>query len=176
MDTQAKRGGQSLQKRWTPAEDQLLAEFRDLRFPIDVIAHHLGRSHASVANHVNLLVRTGKLPKLHTPERSAQQNVLRQYQIDAAAHGRDWDLTEDQFIALISTPCRYCGLPPSNKLNHRNASYRDFRYSGIDRLDSNRGYEPDNVVSCCSTCNYAKRFMSEGEFLQWIARVYQHSC
>lgn len=52
--------------------------------------------------------------------------------------------------------CRYC----------KTATAR-----GLDRVDSNGGYTPDNVVPCCSQCNYSKGRLSEGTFLSQCARV-----
>jgi hypothetical protein len=40
-----------------------------------------------------------------------------------------------------------------------------------DRVDSTRGYEVDNVVSCCRTCNIAKHDMPYGAFVAWAMRV-----
>ena len=55
------------------------------------------------------------------------------------------------------------------------SSHPDFRYTGIDRVDNARGYEKDNVVPCCETCNTAKRTMSVDELLEWVTRVYNKS-
>ena len=39
-------------------------------------------------------------------------------------------------------------------------------------MDNEKGYTFDNVVPCCSICNYAKKSMSKEQFLQWIKRIY----
>ena len=49
-----------------------------------------------------------------------------------------------------------------------------FRYNGIDRVDSSRGYEAGNVVASCKRCNYTKQTMSRVEFVDWIRSVYEH--
>ncbi len=66
--------------------------------------------------------------------------------------GRSWTLTREQFYTLVAMPCHYCGLP-----NNVEAGV------GLDRLDNMRGYEPDNVVSCCKECNLVRgdRFTPE---------------
>jgi len=58
-----------------------------------------------------------------------------------------WDLTLEEYSALITIPCHYC----ENKLGQPVK-----RSIGLDRLDSNKGYEPNNVVSCCYVCNCIK--------------------
>lgn len=63
----------------------------------------------------------------------------------AARRGVSWALTKEQYEALIMELCAYCGL-----LNDVEAAI------GLDRIDNQRGYEPDNVVSCCSLCNVAR--------------------
>lgn len=47
-----------------------------------------------------------------------------------------------------------------------------FMYTGLDRRDSSRGYDLDNVVPCCRACNVAKNDMTVDEFRAWLLRVY----
>ena len=49
-----------------------------------------------------------------------------------------------------------------------------FYYNGIDRIDSNKDYTVDNVVSCCSECNYMKRTSSVNDFYSQVKRIYEH--
>jgi hypothetical protein len=44
---------------------------------------------------------------------------------------------------------------------------------GLDRIDSSRGYELGNVRACCRKCNVAKNDMTEQEFRDWVAKVYE---
>jgi len=77
--------------------------------------------------------------------------------------GLGWTITWEQYSELISNPCTYCGgsLPETS--------------GGLDRLDNSRGYDPDNVVPCCATCNYVRRdlFTPEEmkEFLGPVVRM-----
>ena len=89
-------------------------------------------------------------------------------------HGQVWALSTEQAEALLVSECHYCGAPPSNTAKRR-TSNGEFMYNGIDRIDNTRGYEPDNVVSCCRRCNVAKNDMSYDEFLDWVGRVYWRS-
>ena len=47
-------------------------------------------------------------------------------------------------------------------------------YNGIDRVDNNRGYEIENVVPCCTSCNSAKMDLSKEDFLCRIKRCYDN--
>jgi hypothetical protein len=45
-------------------------------------------------------------------------------------------------------------------------------YNGIDRIDSNLGYEINNCIPCCGTCNYMKNTMTPKDFLKKIEIIY----
>ena len=75
---------------------------------------------------------------------------------------------------LFTGRCYYCGTPPSNRFSTSNGTYDSFRYSGIDRLNSNKGYIPGNCVPCCIACNLAKQGMTKRQFIAWVTRVYTH--
>ena len=50
-----------------------------------------------------------------------------------------------------------------------------YTYSGIDRVDSNIGYEINNVVSCCNICNRAKSNMKLDEFNEWRMKLAKYA-
>ena len=41
-------------------------------------------------------------------------------------------------------------------------------FCGIDRIDSNKGYTKDNVISCCEMCN---RMKSDYNVKDWLRKV-----
>ena len=104
------------------------------------------------------------------PGEYATRIILRQYQDGAERRGHQWRLSRSQALDLFARPCHYCGLPPSNVCCRPSGC---FTYSGIDRLDNSRGYELDNCVPCCTTCNKAKRTMTMTEFKSWLARIFE---
>lgn len=65
-----------------------------------------------------------------------------------------FNLTEEQFNNLIYMPCYYC------------ASIEQKGFNGIDRMDSTRGYELDNCVSCCDECNTMKGALDNVTFIK----------
>lgn len=83
------------------------------------------------------------------------------YDSGAKRRGYDFNLLFDEFITLIILPCLYCGNDPSP-------------FNGIDRLDNTIGYEWDNCVPCCSTCNRMKWQHSVGVFLDHINKIQKH--
>jgi hypothetical protein len=117
-----------------------------------------------------------KINKL--PEGVAAFNFLfGNYKRGAKRRGFKFELNEDEFRLLTKQPCHYCGSAPSNtswgggRVGHSNGPYI---YSGIDRIENAAGYVEGNCVPCCKTCNFAKRTMEYGEFIDWISRVYNN--
>ena len=64
---------------------------------------------------------------------------------NAQRSGRKWALKRDLYEELVQAPCYYCKLT-----NNVEAGI------GLDRLDNKRGYESDNVVSCCVECKIGR--------------------
>ena len=83
----------------------------------------------------------------------------------------EWLLSKADFKKLTKKNCYYCNAPPTNmrKSPRCNGHYI---YNGIDRVDNNKGYTPDNVVPCCSACNVSKRHHTTKEFLDRVKRIY----
>lgn len=103
-----------------------------------------------------------------------KRQIILQYKRHAKGRNIEFNLSETKFIELISQPCYYCGLIPSNIKKTKNFK-EGFKYSGIDRLNSNEGYNDINCVPCCEKCNKAKLAMNKDEFLDWVKSVYLHS-
>lgn len=113
----------------------------------------------------------------------------------------DGDLSFEDFLIICQKKCFYCNKPPSNKSNvylkkdgtyrkrkrknkkgkeySSQMSYREnldkcyFIYNGLDRIDQKKNHNKDNIVPCCSTCNYMKRDMSRDVFLKKIEEIYK---
>ncbi len=81
-----------------------------------------------------------------------------QYKAMAPKRGLVWALTDEDAEASMRLPCHYCGIIGEP-------------FVGLDRKDNTGGYEPANVLPCCTRCNYAKRTYTYDEFLAWLDRV-----
>ncbi|MCK4640622.1 MAG: hypothetical protein KAU06_04730 [Candidatus Marinimicrobia bacterium] len=84
-----------------------------------------------------------------------------------------FELTKDEFRLITKKSCHYCGSEPTNMHGANNCNGK-YNYSGLDRVDSSKGYTIDNVVPCCKICNRAKSDMAQKKFLAWIERVHNH--
>lgn len=83
--------------------------------------------------------------------------------IKANAISRDleFDLNKDEVFNIISQPCYYCGQ-----------ELVDNKIMGIDRIDSNKGYNSENTVPCCHICNLMKNAFTIDVFFNHIDKIY----
>jgi hypothetical protein len=84
-------------------------------------------------------------------QRNSIGNQYRSYVKGAARRNYAFELSMEEFIELIFSPCYYCGETGDVHKSHRN---------GVDRVDNSKGYVKGNVVSCCWNCNLLKKSVS----------------
>lgn len=80
----------------------------------------------------------------------------------SGAKGRNlcFDLTLEEFKDITSQPCTYCG--------EFSAYFDDVGISGVDRIDSSKGYVINNVIPCCEMCNKMK---SNYDVHDWLNKI-----
>lgn len=86
--------------------------------------------------------------------------LYNRYISSAKTRNKEFTLTEDQFYQLVTKPCVYCGA--KEDLN------------GIDRINNNIGYIPENCTPCCKSCNMAKFNKTPVQFQAWITKLTNH--
>lgn len=105
--------------------------------------------------------------------------LWRQYRKSALKRGLTWEVPFETFMQITGEPCYLCGIESSNSYVHdsRKPSSKNnpFVYNGIDRVVNSAGYVHGNLMSCCGTCNMAKKSMDIESFLSYIARVYSYN-
>ncbi len=69
------------------------------------------------------------------------------YKLSAKKRDHSFNITFDQFNLFYQRPCYYCNTPIDR--------------IGLDRIDDKKGYEIDNIVSCCKNCNYGKEHVRQ---------------
>lgn len=104
---------------------------------------------------------------------SSLNRLMRQYKKRAKKRGICFEIDRDTFKKITKEDCHYCGDPPSQIIGDK-TSDGDYIYNGIDRVDSSKGYEIGNIVSCCGQCNRAKTSFTEIQFSVWIKNVYEN--
>lgn len=102
----------------------------------------------------------------------AYKSIYTDYKAQAIRRDLSFELSKAEAFKLFTSNCYYCGSEPNNVKTIRRGPIKKYNYQGIDRLDPLKNYTIDNVVPCCSICNYAKRDMSEERFYQFIDKVY----
>lgn len=89
---------------------------------------------------------------------------LKNYKRNAKNRNLYFELSKEDFINITSKECYYCGTFGS-------ISPTGEKYNGIDRIDSSKGYEKNNVLPCCSICNKMKLDLSQHDFLYQVQKI-----
>lgn len=94
------------------------------------------------------------------------------YQSHAKKLKIDFLLTNNEFKIFIQDSCYYCGASQSNirKLKSLTGP-KEFKYNGIDRVDSSKNYQVENCVTACKDCNLAKRKLSHNDFILLAKKI-----
>lgn len=104
--------------------------------------------------------------------KAAYKNLYDNLKSSCTRINRVCSLSLEEASTLYQSNCYYCGTAPSNLYKSPNLNQFTLRYSGIDRIDSNKGYTNTNVVSCCFNCNRAKSNLDQREFLELVKKIY----
>jgi hypothetical protein len=95
------------------------------------------------------------------------------YRHGAKTRDLEFKLDKDVFKKLTSSNCFNCGRTPSNIFREeRSIGY--YKYNGVDRKNSNKGYTVSNCVPCCFKCNFGKKDYTQKEFDKWILESSTH--
>jgi hypothetical protein len=105
---------------------------------------------------------------------AARNNLEFQYKRGAKKRNLDYSLTSEEFDKLVTGNCLYCGDSLTNTIKGQGKTSGDFKYTGIDRVDSSKGYILDNCVSCCWMCNNMKHTTSKEIFINHIKKIYEY--
>lgn len=100
--------------------------------------------------------------------------LLGEYKDGAKARNIEWNLSNDDFVNLVTSNCIYCGDKPSFRKKHLKHYKVNIPVTGIDRIDSTKGYSIDNCVPCCSMCNKMKLNYSTSQFINKIKQIYSY--
>ena len=131
-------------------------------------------------------LRTERIIASTTVPDAAFRGLLQGYKAHAEERKLAWELTDEEFRELTSSPCHYTGRPPSQVFVSSHSHYRrrkyglppnpngTYVYNGVDRLDSEVGYTLENCVPACKDANLAKQSLSKEEFINLCKEVAEH--
>jgi len=113
----------------------------------------------------------------YSPGETGLKILYNRYKINANNRNIGFDLTIEEFKDITSKECFYCGEKPNffsgePAITKTMRNHTLYRYNGIDRVDSSRGYEKNNIVPCCKWCNLAKGNKKVEEFKEHIFKMY----
>ena len=120
--------------------------------------------------------RKEQAPRQKPKGHAAITAKMRGYIQSSKKRGLNFDMSREYFEEIVTKDCHYCGSDP--KLLQRTGRPRfianSIEMNGIDRVDNSRGYDLDNCVPCCETCNRAKLEMTRDDFLEWARKLVAH--
>ena len=105
---------------------------------------------------------------------ASETSLINSYIRQATKRNLTFELTRSEAHKLFTSNCYYCNIEPKQIHNPRSRNNGVFIYNGIDRIDNNKGYVIDNVVSCCGMCNISKHNRTYEFYLNWIKQSYEH--
>ena len=105
---------------------------------------------------------TPRVIKLNKKDKDVNNPLIRysHYKSGAKKRNIDFNLTEQEFYSFWKKSCTYCG--------------DEIETIGLDRINSGKGYSMDNIVPCCSTCNWMKIDKPTDEWLSHIKKILTH--
>lgn len=117
-----------------------------------------------------------KLESQESRNNRSVKNFYTSYQRNAKNRNLDWNLTVEEFKNIITKPCYYCGDPPIDKpeISHYSNLEITLKAHGVDRIDSSKGYNVNNCVSCCAICNRMKLDYNLKTFYTQIHKIHNH--
>jgi len=81
-----------------------------------------------------------------------------------------YDIPEEFALKTLQENCHYCGI--------HNAKENDYgikySYMTFDRIDSNKYYTADNIVSACIMCNVMKLTHTQEDFMKYCKNIFDN--
>lgn len=96
------------------------------------------------------------------------------YRRTAKRRKLEFTLSPEECSTLFLSHCYYCGIGASAQFKtYYKPTEVVLAYNGIDRVNNDQGYTPENSVPCCQFCNRAKHTMTHDAYIALCKRVAQ---
>lgn len=97
---------------------------------------------------------------------------LRAWYVENSKRGKiKFQLSNSQFMKLVTQDCFYCGAPPTRVVAKLSGG---LVYNGVDRVNPKLGYLVANCVAACKKCNWLKGTLPVDEFLGQVHAIQRH--
>jgi hypothetical protein len=100
------------------------------------------------------------------------------YRRRARVAGIEFALGREQCYEFFKAPCAYCGTHDNNKSRYPSYTVMGKQIqssiNGVDRVDNQVGYTPENCISCCSLCNKFKYKTTKDTLLYKALAILNH--
>ena len=154
------------------AEKEMIRLYVDERLTLALIAKRFSCDRGVVKrrllkNNIDM-IRTPRSDKAKDNQ-PAKNKLFYAYKLSAKKRNISFNISSETFENLINKNCYYCGSEPSQIYK---SSFHTLVYNGVDRIDSSKGYNDDNVIPCCKYCNQMKSNMDADIFLNQIKRIH----
>jgi len=155
-------------------ESEIIHLFNQGNKSIRAIAEQLGVDKKSVKRRLEL---NGITPVRQTRSdcigiQAPMHKTYYKYQHSAKRRGYEFNLDEETFFSTIQQPCAFCGQQwTSHEVSK--AGY-EYKFTGLDRVESTKGYVKGNILPCCKVCNRMKSDMNTYDFVLHLHKVCEH--
>lgn len=106
------------------------------------------------------------------PKNSVINHTYKTYKYNAKKRDINFNISKKDVENIIFKPCYYCGVIGGNTSNL--IKNKPIKYNGIDRHDNFVGYQVENIVPCCGTCNIMKNNKSYRYFINHIEKIFNN--
>lgn len=102
-----------------------------------------------------------------------KNEIYSDYLFNAKKRNLTFNIDIEEFWTEITKDCHYCGEKPSKEHTHKFSNDKIYT-NGIDRKNNEIGYEKNNIVPCCSRCNFLKNKYNYDKFINLIKLIYEN--
>lgn len=124
---------------------------------------YINTENGFVKSRISLIFAPSIIKKRGYASESTKEEILKHYYEYVKIHGRNCFYCKEPWVYLTNlyTPGGGKQFKGKSKINKKNFS--------IDRLDSSKTYNINNIIFCCTECNSSKKDVS----IQMIKRLYE---
>jgi len=97
-------------------------------------------------------------------ENESKESRYNTYKKNAIKRKIKFNISKQEFYDITSKPCYFCDGYSKYDMNN-------IPYNGIDRIDSFKNYDTNNIVPCCEMCNKMKMNYNVDLFLCHIEKI-----